>query len=138
MAPHILLAYRLGSFRRCLGFSFSLHRWLGRSPGEVEIFAQFNIHLGTRFKAAGLRVQFHYNQTPGIHFKVDPPEEYRGAILKGIEDGMVARLPNFSSSGSIWIIEIAEHEVDSRQRACYRAGHLVIDQAYSLTETART
>jgi hypothetical protein len=111
---------------------------LWRNPGEVEIFAQFNIYLGPRFEAAGLRVQFHYNQTPGIHFKVDPPEEYRGRSLKGIEEGMVARFPNFPSSGRIWITEIAEHEVDSSQRAFYRAGRLVIDQAYSLTETART
>jgi hypothetical protein len=108
------------------------------TPGELEVLARFSIHLGPRFEAAGLRVQFHYNQAPGIHFKVEPPEEYRGAILKGIVDGMAARFPGFPSTGSVWITEILEHEVDSSQRAFYRAGRLVIDQAYSLTETART
>jgi hypothetical protein len=108
------------------------------TPGEVEVLARFSIHLGPRFESAGLRVQFHYNQTPGVHFKVEPPEEYRNAILKGIADGMAARFPNFPSRGSVWITEVLEHEVASRQRAFYRAGRLVIDQAYSLTETAKT
>lgn len=34
-------------------------------PGEVEHYAFFNTHLGTRCQSAGLRVQFHYNQKPG-------------------------------------------------------------------------
>ena len=106
------------------------------SPGEVEIYAAFSIHLGPRFEAAGLRIQFHYNQTPGIHFRVQPREEYRAAILKGIEEGMAERFPKFPATGSIWITEITEHEVDSSQRAFYRAGRLVIDQAYSLCESA--
>jgi hypothetical protein len=106
------------------------------APGEVELYWYFSIHLGPRFEAAGLRIQFHYNQTPGIHFKVAPPEKYRGAILKGIEDGMALRFPKFPDTGSVWIIEVTHHGVDSSQRAFYRAGRLVIDQAYSLTQTA--
>ena len=58
------------------------------APGELELYLYYSIHLGPRFEAAGLRIQFHYNQAPGIHFKVDVADEYRGAILKGIEDGM--------------------------------------------------
>ena len=106
------------------------------APGEVEVHAAFRIHLGPRFEAAGLRIQFHYNQVPGIHFRVQPREGYRAAILKGIEEGMAARFPAFPATGSIWITEIIEHEVDSNQRAFYRVGRLVIDQAYSLCDTA--
>lgn len=107
------------------------------APGELEVCASFSIHLGPRFEAAGLRIQFHYNQSPGIHFRVEPPEEYRTAILRGITEGMALRFPHFPSTGSIWITEVIAHEVDSSQRAFYRAGRLVIDQAYSLCETAK-
>ena len=103
----------------------------------MEVYAYFSIHHGPRLEAAGLRVQFHYNQTPGIHFKVQPREEYRSFIIKGIEDGMAARFPDFPSTGSIWITEITEDEINSSQQAFYRAGRLVIDQAYSLTQTAK-
>ena len=88
-------------------------------------------------ESAGLRVQFHNNQEPGIHFRVQPPEEFRSAILKGIEDGMAARFPEFPNTGSIWITEISESETDSTVRAFYRAGRLVIDQAYSLKQSAK-
>lgn len=108
------------------------------APGELEVYAAFRIHLGPRFEAAGLRVQFHYNQAPGVHFKVEPPAEYRAAIIKGIEEGMAMRFSDFPSTGSIWITEVTAHDVDSSQRAFYRAGRLVIDQAYALCETART
>jgi hypothetical protein len=105
------------------------------TPGEIEVYSLYRKHLGPRMEAAGLRVQFHYNQKPGIHFKIQPrEEEYRNAILKGIEEGMAARFPNFPSTGSIWITEISEHEVDSCELAFYRAGRLVIDQAYSLAK----
>jgi hypothetical protein len=99
------------------------------TPGEFELYSYYSIHLGPRFEAAGLRIQFHYNQTPGIHFKVDVSDEYRGAILKGIEDGMALRFPKFPATGSIWVY--------SSQRAFYRAGRMVIDQAYSLVETGK-
>ena len=82
-------------------------------------------------------MQFHYNQPPGVHFKVEPPQEYRSAILRGIEEGMTARFPHFPSSGSIWITEVTVHDADSSQRAFYRTGRLVIDQAFALTETAK-
>jgi len=81
-----------------------------------------------------LRVQFHYNQKPGVHFKVQPREEYREAILRGIDDGMAARFPSFPSTGSIWITEVLEDEVDSNERAFYNAGRLVIEQAYALKQ----
>jgi hypothetical protein len=83
-------------------------------------------------EAAGLRVQFHYNQKPGVHFKVKPPEEYRHAILRGIEDGMAARFPEFPKSGSIWITEVLVDEINSSQSAFYKAGKLVIEQAHIL------
>ena len=107
------------------------------APGELELYSHYSIHLGPRFEAAGLRIQFHYNQTPGIDFKVPVPEEYRDAILKGIEDGMALRFPNFPPTGSIWILEVTDHDMYSSQRAFYRAGRMVIDQAYSLTETGK-
>jgi hypothetical protein len=103
-------------------------------PREIEVYSYFRKHLGPRMEAAGLRVQFHYNQTPGVHFKIHPSEEYRDAIIKGIEDGMAARFPEFPKTGNIWITEITEHEVDSCQNAFYKAGRAVIDQAYSPTQ----
>lgn len=72
------------------------------APGELEVYSNFSIHLGPRFEAAGLRIQFHYNQTPGIHFKVPVSDEYRGAILKGIEDGMARRFPKFPDTRAMY------------------------------------
>jgi hypothetical protein len=94
------------------------------------------MHLGPRCEAAGLRVQFHYNQTPGIHFKVEPLAEYRDAILQGLRDGLQLRFPEFPSTGSLWITEIIVHEIDSSQRAFYRAARMVIDQAFGLATNA--
>jgi hypothetical protein len=108
------------------------------APGELEVYSYFSLHLGPRYHAAGLRIQFHYNQIPGIHFKVAAPDEYRDAILKGIEDGMASRFPQFPDTGSIWITEITNHEVYSSQHAFYNAGRLVVDQAYSLAEIRKT
>jgi hypothetical protein len=93
-------------------------------------------HLGPRCQAAGLRIQFHYNQVPGIHFKIEPPEEYRDSILRGLRDGLALRFPRFPSTGAIWVTEISVHPVDSSQQAFYRAGRMAIDQAFSLIETA--
>jgi hypothetical protein len=103
-------------------------------PGGYEVGCFYRQHFGPRFEAAGLRVQFHYNQKPGIHFKVQPREEYRGPILKGIEKGMAVRFPNFPSTGSIWITEILEDEIESSERAFYKAGLLVVEQAYALRQ----
>ena len=102
------------------------------SPGEIELYSYFSQHLGPRFEAAGLRVQFHYNQTPGLHFRISVSEEYRAAITRGIQEGMAARFPDFPVTGSIWITEITEHSVDSSQRAFYKAARAVIEQAYAL------
>ncbi len=77
----------------------------------------------------------HYKQISGIHFKAVPPHEYRKAIVKGIEDGMTDRFPNFPKSGSIWITEITEDKIDSCERAFYKAGRAAIDQAYSLSQS---
>ncbi len=107
------------------------------TPGELEVYAAYRIHLGPRYEGAGLRIQFHYNQTPGIHFRVEPPEEYRAAIVKGIEEGMALRFPDFPATGCIWITEVTAHEIDSSQRAFYRAGRLVVDQAHSLCDTTK-
>jgi len=87
-------------------------------------------------EAAGLRVQFHYNLAPGIHFRVPAPENYLAAIIRGIEGGMAARFPEFPKTGSIWIVEITDRGADSSEQAFYKAGRAVIDQAYSLTQCA--
>lgn len=86
---------------------------------------------------AGLRLQFHYNQTPGIHFKTAVCEEYREAILKGIKDGMSIRFPDFPRTRSIWITEVAEHPVDSSPMAFYEVARCVIEQAYALFQLKR-
>lgn len=86
---------------------------------------------------AGLKVQFHYNQEPGIHYKVAVNEEYRAAILKGIEDGIAIRFPNFPKTASIWITGVDEHPVDSSRLAFYLAARSVIDQAYSLVQVTQ-
>ena len=80
------------------------------SPGEIELYSCFSQHLGPRFEAAGLRVQFHYNQTPGIHFRVPVSEQYRAAITRGIQEGLASRFPQFPVSGSVWITEVTEHK----------------------------
>ena len=104
------------------------------SPGELEVYGYFSAHLGPRSVAAGLRIQFLYNQSPGIHFKAQPPEEYRDSIVKGLLDGLAVRFPELSSA-SIWITEVTAHAVDSSQRAFYRAARMAIDQAFSLVES---
>ena len=104
-------------------------------PGELKVSGYFWKHLGGYCAAAGLRIQFEYNQTPGIHFKVEPPEEYGQWILKGLQDGMALRFPEFPPTGSIWITEIQADPVDSSPRAFYQAGRMVIDQALSLIES---
>ncbi len=101
-------------------------------PGEVEIYGSFSRHVGPRYLAAGLRVQFHYNQIPGIHFKAAPPEEYRAAILRGLQEGLAHRFPEFPASASVWVLEVSAHEVDSCEMAFYQAARMVIEQAFFL------
>lgn len=108
------------------------------SPGEIEVYGYFSLHLGPRMQAAGLRIQFHYNQPPGIHLKVPVGDEYRGSIISGLRDGMALRFPAFPDSGSVWVTEVVEHPVDSSQQAFYLAARMTIDQAYSICETRRT
>ena len=109
----------------------------GNSPGELEVYGYFSQHLGPRIMGAGLRIQFHYNQPPGIHFKVETTEEYREFILSGLRDGLAFRFPQFPSGGSVWITEVTEHPVDSSCRAFYLAARMVIDQAYAISETRK-
>jgi hypothetical protein len=103
-------------------------------PGEVELHTWFSQHVGPRFQIAGLRVQFHYNQAPGVHFQVAPPQEYEAAIIQGIEDGLTECFPNFPLTGSVWINEVIVDEVNSSQAGFYRAGLLAIHQAKKLVE----
>ena len=74
-----------------------------KAPPEGIYYSFFSVHIG-RFESAGLRVQFHYNQIPGIHFKVDVSEEYKEAILRGLQEGLASRFPEFPKTGSIWVI----------------------------------
>ena len=107
-------------------------------PGEVEHCAFFRMHLGPRFQSAGLRVQFHHNRAPGIHFKVEPPAEYADAILRGLQDGLDRYFPSFPPTASIWINEVIVDEINSSSVAFYRVGLLVIHQALALVEIAET
>jgi hypothetical protein len=103
-----------------------------KAPTEGVYYSYFSIHLGGKFESAGLRIEFHYNQIPGIHFKVGLSDEYKEAILRGLQDGLALHFPEFPKTGSIWVIEVNEHEVDSSRRAFYRVARMVIDQAFSL------
>ena len=107
---------------------------LPKTPGEVEVYGTFRKHLGPRFSGAGLAVQFHYNQAPGIHFKAGVPSEYREAIIKGLNDGMALRFLEFPESASIWITRVDAHEVDSSWMAFYQAARMVVEQAYALAQ----
>lgn len=107
-------------------------------PGEVEHYAFFNTHLGARFQSAGLRVQFHYNQEPGIHFIVPAPEEYANAIMNGLRQGLTRYFPNFPDSGSVWITEVTVNDISSSQAAFYRAALLIMHQAFALVEIAES
>jgi hypothetical protein len=106
--------------------------------GQVEVYDYYSMHLGPRYESAGIGLQWDGDQTAGVHFRVEPPEEYRGAILRGVEHGMAARFPDFPSSRSICITRAVAHEVDSSQRAFYRAARMVIDQLFTLTQTNET
>jgi hypothetical protein len=104
------------------------------TPGEIELYCYFARHLGPRFESAGLRIQFHYNQTPGIHLKANTSTEYKDAIIKGIREGLALRFPEFPTTASVWITEITEHPIDSSANAFYKAARAMIDQAFILVQ----
>jgi len=104
------------------------------TPREAEVYIQFRQHVGPNFIAAGLRLQFHYNQIPGIHFKAAGNGEFREPLLKGIKDGMSIRFPNFPETGSIWITEVSPDPVHSSRWAFYLAGRCAVEQAFALTQ----
>lgn len=101
-------------------------------PGEVEHSSFYSAHLGPRFESAGLRVQFHSNQEPGFHFKAQVSEEHKAAILRGLQDGLALHFPDFPATASVWITEVAEHEIHSSSAAFYNVARLVIEQAAGL------
>jgi len=109
---------------------------LHKTPGEVDVYGTFRKHLGPRFSEAGLGIQFHSNQQPGIRFKVDVASEYREAIQKGLQDAMLLRFPDYSESISIWVTRVEAHEVNSSWMAFYQAARMVADQAYSLAQAS--
>jgi hypothetical protein len=102
-------------------------------PRVLEISGKFRQHHGPRYSGAGLTIQFHYNQTPGIHFKVQVDDEFREYILKGLKDGMASRFPDFPSTGSIWITGIDDNGIDSSQNAFYKAARMAIEQAFAIS-----
>jgi hypothetical protein len=106
-----------------------------RTPGETEISISYSRHLGPRYERAGLRIQFHYNQIPGLHFKVHVRDEYRPAVERGISDGLKRRFPDFPTTASVWITEVVEDEVDSSRLSFYRVAVAAIEQAYLLMTT---
>ena len=105
------------------------------TPGQVEVYGNFSKHLGPRFMSAGLAVEFHYNQEPGIHFKTKAPSEFRDAILKGLRDAMAIRFPEFPDHASIWINRVEVHKMNSSWMAFYRAARMVVEQAYCLSQS---
>jgi hypothetical protein len=107
----------------------------GIAPGEVEVLGYFSKHLGPRYISAGLRIPFHYNQIPGVHFKTAISEEYREAVLKGLGEAMSVRFPDFPETGSIWITEVIEDPIASSWLAFYLAARGIVDLAYALQQS---
>jgi hypothetical protein len=106
-----------------------------QTPGEVEIYGHFSKHAHPCFIGGGLSLQFHYNQVPGIHFKVAVRgEEYRNAIVRGIKEGMSIRFPDFPASGSIWITKVTMDAEVSMPSVFYILARCVIEQAYAFTQ----
>ena len=108
------------------------------SPDYLEVYGHFRLYVGPRYIGAGLRLDFCHDQPPGIHFKVQPlEEECRDLIVRGLQEGMALRFPEYLSTGSIHVTEITEHPADSSQMAFYCAARMAIDQAFSICETRR-
>jgi len=107
------------------------------TPGEIELFTHYRRHLGPRFDRAGLRLRSHYNQQPGIQFHVPVSSAYRAAIIRGIEQGMAKRFPDFPTTGSIWVHEIVEDDVESSEHAFYTVARAAIEQAYTIASVGR-
>jgi hypothetical protein len=105
------------------------------TPGEVDVTVRYSKHLGPRYEAAGLRIQYHYNQVPGVSFRVAVNDEYRASIERGISDAMTRRFPDFPSNGSVWVVEVHEDPVASSQVAFYRAAVAAVEQAYVVAIT---
>src|SRR5262245_9288183 len=105
------------------------------TPGEVDVTIRYSKHLGPRYEAAGLRLQFHYNQAPGVRFCGAVNDEYRASIERGISDAMARRFPDFPANGSIWIVEVDDDPVASSQVSFYHAAVAAVEQAYVLAIT---
>ena len=102
----------------------------------MEILAGYNIHCGPRCEGAGLKLQLHGNQPPGIHFKVEPSEDgYRRGIEKGLHEGLELH-PSLKAE-AIWVIEIQEHPVDSSEHAFCRAARLAVEQVITMRKLLR-
>ena len=107
-----------------------------RIPNEVEVRGYFSQHLGPRYQAAGVSLQFHSNQGSGIVCKASSSQpSYVRAIIKGIEDGLIARYGSAPIPRAIWITKIEEHPVDSSDVAFYLAARGAIDLAHSVSNT---
>jgi len=108
-----------------------------KSPGELEVYGYYWRHLGPRCQAAGLRVTFFPHKAIGIQFKVNPPEVFREYIVRGLQDGLARRFPEFLSIGGIIITEITVDEVNSSQHAFYVAARMAIEQAFTVHKCRR-
>ena len=105
-------------------------------PTDIEVHGHFSRHLGPRFQTAGVSLQLHSNQGSGIVCKVANAEPaYVDAIVKGVEDGLLARYGSVSIPRAIWITRIEEHPVDSSEAAFYLAARGAVDLLYSVTTT---
>ena len=88
--------------------------------------------------SAGLRVDFdQVRGEPGIHYDADVSQEYRAAIVKGLEDGLAIRFPDSGNSLSIRIKQSDEHPVDSCALSFYLVARCVVEQAYTLIHARR-
>lgn len=104
------------------------------SPGEINLYGEFRKHYGPRFSSAGLGIEFHFNQEPGIHFKTEVPPQYRSAIERGLREALAHRFPQLPQSTSIWITRVDASATESSSIAFCQAAKMVVEQAYSLTK----
>lgn len=100
--------------------------------------SSFRNTLAGTFWEQALAFSFTTTRFQAFHFKTAVNQEYRDAILKGIQDGMAELFPNFPASGSIWIEKVYEHPVDSARIAFYAAARAAIEQAYSVSGDLRS